>query len=57
MSTQTIGSMVLEVDGQGDALVMLHGLGGTSNPGTLAWNLEPRNPTWHPAPRHPEPGF
>src|SRR5438105_14892688 len=31
MSTQTIGSMVLEVDGQGDALVMLHGLGGTSN--------------------------
>jgi pimeloyl-ACP methyl ester carboxylesterase len=31
MSTQTIGSMVLEVDGQGDALVLLHGLGGTSN--------------------------
>jgi 3-oxoadipate enol-lactonase len=31
MSTQLIERMAVEVDGQGDALVMIHGLGGTSN--------------------------
>jgi 3-oxoadipate enol-lactonase len=31
MSSQLIERMAVEVDGQGDALVMLHGLGGTSN--------------------------
>jgi 3-oxoadipate enol-lactonase len=31
LSTQIIERMVVEVEGAGDALVMLHGLGGTSN--------------------------
>jgi pimeloyl-ACP methyl ester carboxylesterase len=31
MSTQLIERMAVEIDGQGDALIMLHGLGGTSN--------------------------
>lgn len=31
MSTQIIERMAVEIDGAGDALVMLHGLGGTSN--------------------------
>jgi 3-oxoadipate enol-lactonase len=31
MSTQIIQRMAVEVDGQGDAVVMIHGLGGTSN--------------------------
>jgi pimeloyl-ACP methyl ester carboxylesterase len=31
MSTQIIERMAVEVDGQGEALVMVHGLGGTSN--------------------------
>jgi 3-oxoadipate enol-lactonase len=31
MSTQIIQRMAVEVDGQGDVLVMIHGLGGTSN--------------------------
>ena len=31
MSTQVIERMAVEVDGQGDAIVFVHGLGGTSN--------------------------
>jgi 3-oxoadipate enol-lactonase len=31
MSTQTIERMAVEIDGQGDAVVFVHGLGGTSN--------------------------
>jgi len=31
MSTQTIERMAVELDGQGDAVVFVHGLGGTSN--------------------------
>jgi pimeloyl-ACP methyl ester carboxylesterase len=31
LSTQVIERMAVEIDGAGDALVMLHGLGGTSN--------------------------
>lgn len=31
MSTQTIERMAVEVDGSGDAVIMIHGLGGTSN--------------------------
>src|SRR5262249_4997929 len=31
MSTQVLERMAVEIDGAGDALVMLHGLGGTSN--------------------------
>lgn len=31
MATATIHRMAVEVDGQGDALLMIHGLGGTSN--------------------------
>jgi 3-oxoadipate enol-lactonase len=31
MSTQIIERMAVEIDGQGEALVMIHGLGGTSN--------------------------
>jgi 3-oxoadipate enol-lactonase len=31
LSTQIIERMAVEIDGTGDALVMLHGLGGTSN--------------------------
>ncbi|HTO82676.1 MAG TPA: alpha/beta fold hydrolase [Methylomirabilota bacterium] len=31
MSTQTIERMAVELDGQGDAVIFIHGLGGTSN--------------------------
>ena len=31
MSTQVIERMAVEVDGQGDAVIFIHGLGGTSN--------------------------
>jgi pimeloyl-ACP methyl ester carboxylesterase len=31
MSTQIIERMAVEIEGQGDALIMIHGLGGTSN--------------------------
>lgn len=31
MATQTIERMAVEVDGEGDAVVLVHGLGGTSN--------------------------
>lgn len=31
MSTQTIERMAVEVEGSGDAVIMIHGLGGTSN--------------------------
>ena len=31
MATQLLERMAVEIDGAGDAMVMLHGLGGTSN--------------------------
>lgn len=31
MSTQLVERMAVEIDGSGDAVVMIHGLGGTSN--------------------------
>ena len=31
MATRTIERMAVEIDGQGDTVVMVHGLGGTSN--------------------------
>jgi 3-oxoadipate enol-lactonase len=42
LSTQTIERMAVEIDGAGDALVLLHGLGGTSN----VWS--PQMPTLAP---------
>jgi hypothetical protein len=37
MTTQLIGGLTVEVDGEGDALLCIHGLGGSSNLDAVLW--------------------